>query len=162
MLLDFYGSMLRKIMNKTKGSRYYTRAFLYGEKVNMIGEFFVNRHLWRVKYVHPNSKCLIDRTGKLRVATTDPSVNTIFLSTSLNEDFLKRVIIHEMTHVVLWEYNIISHIKKYCKPQYRIDMEEEICNILAEYGEMVFRIAYSVIGGEAIFIVPYEMERLVA
>ena len=128
----------------------------------MISVFFVNGHLWRVQYVHPNNECLIDRLNELRVATTDPTLHIIFLSKELCGNFKKRVLIHEMTHVVLWEYGIIDRIAVYCYPEYRISMEEEICNVLADYGEMVFRAAYSVLGDEAIRIVPYQMERLVA
>lgn len=128
----------------------------------MISEFFINGHLWRVRHVFPNSKYLVDRTGKITVATTDPNLKTIFLSNNLYGDFLKRVLIHEMTHVVLWEYGIIQRIYLFCKPEYRIDMEEEICNILADYGQKVYQTAYMVLGGEAIFIIPQEIERLVA
>ena len=128
----------------------------------MMKNFKINGNLWKVKFVEPTSRYLIDRTNKIRVATTDPVMNTIFLSVNLFGDFLKRVLIHEMTHVVLWEYDIISRIHKYCYPQFAIAMEEEICNILADYGEIVFQNAYSILGREAIHIVPYELERLVA
>lgn len=128
----------------------------------MMKNFYVNGNFWKVKFVDDSSEYLIDRTGKSRAATTDPQLNTIFLSKKLHGDFLKTVLIHEMTHVVLWEYDIISRIHKYCYPEHRIDMEEEICNILADYGEFIYETAYTVMGGKAIFVVPYGMERLVA
>lgn len=124
--------------------------------------FFVNGNQWKIQFVNSKSKYLVDRTGVIRVATTDPQLNTIFLSKRLYGDFLKTVLIHEITHVVLWEYDIISRIHKYCYPEYRIDMEEEICNILADYGELIYETAYTALGGKAIFVVPYGMERLVA
>ena len=128
----------------------------------IIKKFEINGHLWNVKFMNPNSSYLVDRTNSIRVATTDPRLNTIFLSRQLSGDFLKKVLIHEMTHVVLWEYDILSRIHKYCYPEYAIDMEEEICNILADYGEIVFNRAYSVLGDEAIYVVPYHMEKLIA
>ena len=109
-------------------------------------QFEINGNLWKIKFVKSTSKYLIDRTSTLRVATTDPSLNTIFLSDRISGSFLKKVLIHEMTHVVLWEYDIISRIQKYCYPQFAIAMEEEICNILADYGVIGFRNAYSVLG----------------
>lgn len=128
----------------------------------MINDFFINGNLWKVRFVFPNSRYLVDRTDELRVATTDPNIDTIFLSMELHGELLRKVLIHEITHVILWEYQIIQRIHKYCKPMYRIAMEEEICNVLAEYGEIVFQTAYRVMGGEAIFIIPQEMERLIA
>lgn len=127
----------------------------------MMKRFFVNGNQWKIQFIDSKSKYLVDRTGEMRVATTDPQLNTIFLSKRLYGDFLKTVLIHEMTHVILWEYDIISRIHKYCYPEYRIDMEEEICNILADYGELIYETAYTALGGKAIFVVPYEIERLV-
>ena len=127
-----------------------------------VKQFEINGNLWKIKFVKSTSKYLIDRTSTLRVATTDPSLNTIFLSDRISGSFLKKVLIHEMTHVVLWEYDIISRIQKYCYPKFAIAMEEEICNILADYGEIVFQNAYLILGENAMRIVPYELERLVA
>lgn len=124
--------------------------------------FEINGNFWKVRFVNPTSRYLIDRTNTIRAATTDPKLNTIFLSINLSGNFLKRVLIHEITHVVLWEYDIISKIQEYCYPQFAIAMEEEICNILAYYGEIVFQNAYSILGENAMRIVPYEIERLVA
>ena len=41
-------------------------------------------------------------------------------------------------------------------------MEEFCANLLANYGNQVFGLTYSILGDEAIHIVPYELERLVA
>lgn len=128
----------------------------------MLKRFVMNGNLWMVETVPPSSSFLIDRTDEYRVATTDPDLHKIFLSEDLYGSFKKRVLIHEMTHVVLWEYGIIDRIAAYCYPEYRISMEEEICNVLADYGEIVFNAAYKVLGDEAICIVPYQMERLVS
>ena len=76
-----------------------------------VKQFEINGNLWKIKFVKSTSKYLIDRTSTLRVATTDPSLNTIFLSDRISGNFLKKVLIHEMTHVVLWEYDIISRIQ---------------------------------------------------
>ena len=128
----------------------------------MLKRFSMNGNLWAVETVPQSSPFLIDRTLEYRVATTDPDLHKIFLLEDLYGSFKKRVLIHEMTHVVLWEYGIIDRIAVYCYPEYCIAMEEEICNVLADYGEMVFNTAYKVLGDEAIRIVPYQIERLVA
>lgn len=128
----------------------------------MLKKFVINNSIWRVITVSADSEYLWDRTGNLTVATTDPKEHCIFVSSAIYGEFLIRVLIHEMTHVVLWEYKIIDKIHMYCLPEYRIPMEEEICNILADYGRMVYETAYMILGGKAIFTVPYELERLVA
>ena len=128
----------------------------------MLTRFIMNGSLWTVETVPKTSSYLIDRTNEYRVATTDPKLHKIFLSEELYGNFRKRVLIHEITHVVLWEYGIIDRIAIYCYPEFRIAMEEEICNVLSDYGEMVFKTAYKVLGEGAMFAVPYEIERLVA
>ena len=51
---------------------------------------------------------MIDRTGSWTLGVTDPSQNTVFLSDELSGNLLLRVLLHEMTHVTLWEYRILE------------------------------------------------------
>ena len=62
----------------------------------------------------------------------------------------------------MYSYNLVSEIHKMCKRRYWIEMEEFCANILADYGNQVFGIAYSILGNNAMHIIPYELERLVA
>lgn len=112
----------------------------------------------------PDSDCLIDRTGQMRVATTDPKEYKIFLSEQLLKDkeFLLRVLIHEIGHCVIFSYDLFDEIHKMVYPEYWIEAEEFICNFIADYGLTVFAIARSYLGDYAINIVPKELERLVA
>lgn len=120
------------------------------------------RGLWHVVFVHPDSDLLVDRTGVKTVATTDPMTRCIYLSGSLEGDFLNRVLIHELGHCVMISYNLLEDIHKMVKPQYWIEMEEWICNFIATYGVEVFKRAYDILGDDAWLIVPYELERLVS
>lgn len=62
----------------------------------MVNEYFtMNDLLWQIQFVNPSSYQLIDRTGKLRVATTDFNELTVYLSANLRGDFLMTVFIHE-------------------------------------------------------------------
>lgn len=122
----------------------------------------MNGYLWRVRFVHPSSDQLVDRTGKLRVATTDPETRCIYLSSELTGDFLNRVLIHELGHCVMVSFDLLSDIHRMVKPRYWIEMEEWICNFIADYGLRIFSAAYSVLGKDAWIFVPYELERLVA
>lgn len=122
----------------------------------------VNNHGWRISFVSPHNPELIDRTGNYTLGVTVPSEHTIYLSNDLYGNELITVFIHEMTHTVLWEYDIISDIHRYSKPKYAVDMEELVCNIVANYGYLIFKSVYESLGGKAIFYIPQIIERMVA
>ena len=128
----------------------------------MIDEFYMNGLRWRVRFTYPTDPVLVDRTGTLTIGVTDSATMTIYLSNKLRGEFLNRVLIHELSHCVMYSYRLIDSIHRMCKRKYWIDMEEFCANLLANYGNQVFGLTYSILGDEAIHIVPYELERLVA
>lgn len=130
--------------------------------IHLIRKFEINGNEWFVKWVSPENPILIDRTGSWTLGVTDPSQNTVFLSDELSGNLLLRVLLHEMTHVTLWEYRILDSIKLYSKPEYSIEMEELICNVVADYAQHIFFDTYRLLGGKAIFYMPGIIERLVA
>lgn len=122
----------------------------------------MNGYLWHIKYVNPNDAMLVDRTNKLRVATTDPYTRTVYLSTDLYGDFRIRVVIHELAHCALVSFDLLYDIHRMVKREYWIEAEELVCNFLADYGLFVFGIARSIIGDDILSYIPYEFERLIA
>lgn len=123
--------------------------------------FLLNGYLWRVKFVDPNSSYLVDRTGTLTVATTDPTTGYIYLARNLQGDFLKRVLIHEIGHCALFSFNLLEDIHNFVEPAYWIEAEEWVCNFIADYGWKIFNAAYTVLGDRALVFVPYELERII-
>ena len=109
----------------------------------MIDEFYINGIHWNVQWTNPSNPILVDRTNVLTCAVTDPETMTIYLSDRLKGEFLNQI--HRM-----------------CKKRFWIEMEEFCANLLADYGRQIFGIAYSVLGEQAIHVVPYHMEKLVA
>lgn len=101
----------------------------------------MNGCLWRIEFLEPYAEELVDRTGQIRVATTDPLKHTIFLSRALNGDFLKTVLLHELSHAAMVSYSMLNEIHHMVHPRYWIDMEEWICNFLADYGSKIFKTA---------------------
>lgn len=101
----------------------------------------INGYKWRVQTVPPNSLYLLDRNGKFRVATTDISTKDIYLSSDLHGDFKKRVLAHELTHCVIFSYGLIRDIRNMVKPQYLVEGEEWMCNLLADYGPGILSLA---------------------
>lgn len=122
----------------------------------------MNGYLWRVCYVDPNDPMLVDRTGHLTVATTDPNTFCVYISRDLSNGFLQRVLIHELGHCALFSFGLLDDIHRMVQPRYWVEAEEWVCNFIADYGMKIFSTAYSILGERAINIVPYEVERLVA
>lgn len=128
----------------------------------MIDSFFMNGMLWRIRFVNPNSDILIDRTLSKTVAVTDPETMTIYLSNKLRGEFLTRVVLHELSHAMMYSYQYLDEIHRYCKKRYWVEMEELIANLIADRAYEIFQRAYDVVGDEAIRFVPYGLERSVA
>lgn len=123
--------------------------------------FYMNGYLWRVEFVSPDSDLLVDRTGTLTVATTDPTAYRIYLSNALEGEFLIRVLAHELGHSVMVSYSLLDDIHRMVYPNHWIEAEEWVCNFIANYGWQIFTTAYSILGYEAIDILPNELERLI-
>lgn len=105
---------------------------------------------------------LVDRTLRRTVATTDPKTGCIYLSKELDGAFLQRVLIHEIGHCALISFDLIRDIHKAVKPEYWIEAEEWVCNIIADYGMRIFYTAYSILGKDAWIFIPHELERVIA
>ena len=82
-----------------------------------MNSFYINNYLWLVYFVDPYSPELVDRTGQLRVATTDPLTHTIYLSEDLSQDFLQRVLLHELGHVTMISYNLLDELHRMVPPR---------------------------------------------
>lgn len=122
----------------------------------------MNGDLWRVKSVDPNDPELVDRTGKLCVATTNPETMCVYLSDSLKGTLFARVLIHELGHCTMVSFNLIDEIHRLVPPENWVEAEEFICNIIADYGLMIFDTAYQMFGDSALLYIPSMIEKFVA
>lgn len=122
--------------------------------------FSMNGYQWRVRFVPKNSYELVDRTNTLRVATTDPKTLCVYLSDQLYGSFLRRVFIHELGHCAMWSYGLLDDIHRMVRPEYWIEVEEWICNFIADYGGKIYDIANQLgFGQNAMLLVPEEIEK---
>ena len=128
----------------------------------MIDSFYMNGDFWKVRFVNPTNRILVERTGTLTVGVTNPVDRTVYLSNALLGNFLTRVTLHELAHAMMISYGYLEQIHLYCKKRYWIDMEELIANLIADRAHEIFERAYDIVGDEAIRFVPYVMDRLVA
>lgn len=122
----------------------------------------MNGDFWKVRFVPSNDPMLVDRTNILRVATTDPSTQTVYLSRRLHGDYLLTVFLHELGHCALYSFDLLDEIHRMVRPEYWIEMEEFICNFLADYGMRIFKISYRTLGYDAWKLIPSEFERYLA
>lgn len=118
--------------------------------------------LWEVINVDSTDARLIDRTGKLTVATTDPETMCIYLSSNLTGLFKARVLVHELGHCALYSFHLLESLHQYIKMEAWIDAEEWVCNFLADYGWKIFMTAIDVLGEDSWILVPKELEKLMA
>jgi hypothetical protein len=124
--------------------------------------FTMNGYSWRVCYVDADDPMLVDRTGRVTVATTDPGTLTVYILRDLDGAFLTRVLIHELGHCAMFSFGLLDDIHRMVHPRYWLEAEEWVCNFIADYGMTIFDTAYAILGDRAIAVVPYEVERLVA
>lgn len=125
-------------------------------------DFSMNGINWAVNYVDPYSPMLVDRTGKLTVATTDPNNYTVYLSNKLQGPFLVKVILHELGHCAMVSYNLLDYIHSSVYPEKWIEAEEWVCNFIADYGFKIFSSAYKILGNDTWKFIPQELGKIVA
>lgn len=117
-----------------------------------------------MKFVPAMSKELVDRSGHLTVATTDPTTFTVALSKELLRDreFLNRVLVHELGHVAMISFHLLDDIHRLVRKECWIEAEEWMCNFIADYGRQIYAAVYDILGDMAWLYVPGELERLLA
>lgn len=116
--------------------------------------FIINGILWKLKFVNPSNLYLIDRTGELKLGTTDPATHTVYVANNLDRDLLNKVIIHELGHCVIVSYDLLNIIHEAVYPEYWIEAEEWVCNFVADYGFRIFSISQDILGNDAWVFIP--------
>lgn len=77
---------------------------------------------------------LDDRTGNVTVATTEPKRHRVNVSSVLTGRKMETVLRHEMTHAAMRTYGLESLIRRRVPARHRIEVEEAICNLVADHG----------------------------
>lgn len=116
---------------------------------------------WKIQITDQNDPMLVDRTNNLRVATTDPVDQVVYISNQIYGNFFLKVLIHELGHCAMTSFNLLDDIHRMVKPEYWIEAEEWICNFLADYGFYIFSIAFKTVGYDAWKFIPAEYSNLV-
>lgn len=96
--------------------------------------FSINGEEWQIIAVPFNYYKLYRSDGSLSVAACDDIDKTIYVNNSLEGDFLKKVLCHEITHAAMFSYNV----------NLTVDQEELIADIIATYGNQIIYITNKV------------------
>lgn len=95
--------------------------------------FKTNGDYWRVIRVSPGDPRLIDRTGKERLATTDPVSKTISVSEAVKPPLLDQVMLHEVSHAVGISSGATARLRGIIPSDYWIGVEEWAANMTELY-----------------------------
>lgn len=93
-----------------------------------------NGQVWKVILVNPNDPRLIDRTGTLRLATTDPATKTVSISAELSPPMLDKVLLHEAAHVMTMAYGLLDQLRSFLPEELWVPVEEWSARLLEDYG----------------------------
>ena len=97
--------------------------------------FWLNGYPWHVMRVGRESPALIDRTGHMRLATTNPRNRLICVSEAVPRAQLEHVLTHEAAHACMVSYGLLGDVESFAFDHVRA--EEWGCNLIADHGAEV-------------------------
>ena len=92
--------------------------------------FIINNVEWNIKFVQPLHSMLYRSDGSVTVGMCDNETRTIYIDSTLNGKFLKKVLCYELTHAAMLSYGI----------ELSIEQEELLADLIATYGEEIILI----------------------
>lgn len=88
---------------------------------------------WSVSLVRADSTMLTRSDGSFTVGVCDRETQEIYISELLRGAFLRKVLIHEITHSAMLSYGI----------DMSIEQEELFCDLISTYGDEIISVADS-------------------
>jgi hypothetical protein len=86
--------------------------------------FNINGEEWGVLLVSPDHPCLNRSDGGSSIGVCDDQAKYIFISDTLPDKLLKKVLCHEIVHAAMFSYNI----------ELSYEQEEVVADLVATYG----------------------------
>lgn len=90
----------------------------------------INGENWRVVLVSPFHPGLKRNDRGYTLGTCDDLVKTIYINEELDENYLWKVLCHELTHAAMFSYNV----------DLTLDQEELLADLIATYGQEIIEI----------------------
>lgn len=106
----------------------------------------MNGYVWQAQRVPADDPRLIDRTGVLRLACTDPTTRTIWVCEAVEPPLLDRIMIHEASHAAAVSYGILGHLRASMPERYSVMAEEFAASFAEGYGMEAAALASEALG----------------
>lgn len=101
----------------------------------------INNIIWRIKFVSDYDSSLLKANGSYALGACHNNTKTIYINNNLYGNLLKKVLSHEITHAVIFSYNIVLDYEQ----------EELFANLIANYGKEILELTELIINkGEGI------------
>ena len=94
----------------------------------------IDGDVWPVLTVEPGDPGLVDRTGNLRLATTDPVARVIRVSRDVVPPLLDKVILHEATHALTMSRGLLWPLRNKLPESLWVTVEEWSAELLENHG----------------------------
>ena len=93
----------------------------------------INGELWQVNRVSPGDPLLVDRTGALCIATTDPINKSINISINVVPPLLDKVLLHEVAHAITVSHGLLGPLRAFLPPELWVLVEEWSVELLEKH-----------------------------
>lgn len=87
----------------------------------------INNKKWNIAFVEPYNNILKRSDNSFTVGVCDNNMQTIYIADNLQGGFLRKVLLHEVTHSAIFSYGI----------DMSVEQEEMFCDFLATYGDEI-------------------------
>lgn len=108
--------------------------------------FVVGGEVWQVVTVPPSDPRLTDRTGRERLATTDPSTRTVHVNATLRPPRLDRVLLHEVAHAITVSHGLLTTLRSRLPTESWVHAEEWSAQLVENYALEAVRAASEALG----------------
>lgn len=92
--------------------------------------FNINGVDWEIKLVSPNHPKILRNDGSTALGSCDNTTRTIYMSDTIPQYKLKKVLCHEIVHAAMFSYHI----------NISIEQEELVADLIASYGEEIINV----------------------
>lgn len=90
----------------------------------------INGEDWRIALVSPIDSILCRSDGTYTLGVCDDTLKTIFINKELSQEYIEKVLCHELTHAAMFSYNI----------ELTLEQEEILADLIATYGQEIVHI----------------------
>ncbi len=90
----------------------------------------INGEEWRVILVSPFHPALRRSDQGYSIGVCDDTLKTIYINNELSQEYIEKVLCHELTHAAMFSYNI----------DLTIEQEEVLADLIATYGQEIVHI----------------------